>query len=58
MKFMMSDFTVTVTPEIIGDSTVKVIGAQLARDAFKKKAEATANRGDSARQHFSSQRRQ
>lgn len=39
----MNDFTVTITPGIIDDSTVKVIGAHLARDAFKKQAEAMAS---------------
>ena len=36
----MNDFTVTVTPGIIDDSTVKVIGLDLARDAFAKQVEA------------------
>ena len=36
----MIDFTVTVTPGIIDDSTVKVIGLDLAREAFAKQVEA------------------
>ena len=38
----MSDFTVTVSPGIIGDS-VKAIGFDIAREAFKKQAEAMAS---------------
>ena len=38
----MNDFTVTVAPGIIGDS-VKVIGFDIARAAFKKQAEAMAS---------------
>jgi len=38
----MIDFTVTVTPGIIGDS-VKAIGFDIAREAFKKQAEAMAS---------------
>lgn len=38
----MSDFTVTVSPGIIGDS-VKAIGFDIARAAFKKQAEAMAS---------------
>jgi len=37
----MNDFTVTVAPGIIGDS-VKAIGFDIAREAFKKQAEAMA----------------
>ena len=38
----MYDFTVTVTPGIIGDS-VKAIGFDIARETFKKQAEAMAS---------------